>query len=157
LPTTLVDVYNAQDITNRREGPDFPWTLTVTTQQQDAFRWIRGTTPADAIVQMEPIIRGRAHWSLIPSFGERRMAAGLPISLLPTPDYSQRSEEVRKMFAGGDAKAAADIAHRLRIDYVYVDDTDKAAYPEGVAKFATHPEYFSSVYQNPQVTIYRIN
>jgi hypothetical protein len=157
LPTTAIDVYNAQDISNVGRGPDFPWTLTVTAEQQDAFRWIRRMTQPDAIVQMEPIVRGRAHWSLIPSFGQRRMAAGLPISLLPVPEYAKRSEDVRLMFAGESAQSAVEIAHRLRIDYVYVDDTDRAAYPRGVEKFAAHPEAFTPVYRSARVSVYRVN
>ena len=53
-------------------------------------RCLRGyarTRRATAIVQMEPMVRGREHWTLIPSFAGRRMAAGLPISLLPLPEY----------------------------------------------------------------------
>ena len=83
VPTTAIDTWNAQDIGNRREGPGFRWTLWTTRDQQQAFAWLRAQTPKSAIVQMEPMVRGREHWTLIPSFAGRRMAAGLPISLLP--------------------------------------------------------------------------
>ena len=59
---------------------------------------MRRATPALAIVQAEPIVRGRDQWSLIPSFAERRMSAGLPISLLPTPEYMARAARVREIF-----------------------------------------------------------
>ena len=156
LPTTVVDTWNAQDIGNRRPGPGFRWTLWVTPAQQDAFRWLRANTPADAIVQMEPVVRGREHWTLIPSFAGRRMAAGLPISLLPLPEYDERSGIVRTMFATGDPAEASAIARRLRIDYVYVDADDRAAYPAGIQKFESNPEMFERVFATGEVTIYRV-
>ncbi len=95
VPTTAIDTWNAQDIGNRREGPGFRWTLWTTRDQQQAFAWLRAQTPKSAIVQMEPMVRGREHWTLIPSFAGRRMAAGLPISLLPQPEYTEASELVK--------------------------------------------------------------
>jgi hypothetical protein len=156
LPTTVVDTWNAQDIWNRRPGPGFRWTLWTTPDQQQAFAWIQRHTPADAIVQMEPIVRGREHWTLIPSFAGRRMAAGLPISLLPLPDYPERSEIVKRIFATTDPAEAADLAHRLRIDYLYVDGDDLAAYPAGTAKFDAHPDQFEPVFRNGTVRVYRL-
>ena len=123
LPTTLIDTWNAQDIGNRRPGPGFRWTLWTTPDQQQAFAWIKTHTPPKAIVQMEPMVRGREHWTLIPSFAGRRMAAGLPISLLPLPDYPERSEQVKRLFETADAGEASALARRLRIDYLYVDRT----------------------------------
>ena len=113
-------------------------------------------TPATAIVQMEPVVRGREHWTLIPSFAERRMAAGLPISLLPLPEYQERSDRVKTIFSTPDAAAAADAARRLHVDYLYVDETDVAAYPEGTRKFDAQPGLFERVYANPSVRIYRV-
>ena len=156
LPTTLVDTWNAQDISNRRPGPGFRWTIWVTLAQQEAFRWIRTNTPMDAIVQMEPVLRGREHWTLVPSFAARRMAAGLPISLLPLPDYEQRSQAVRQLFASASVDEASAIAHRLRIDYLYVDRDDVAAYAAGVQKFDEHPERFERVFANDEVKVYRV-
>ena len=155
LPTTLVDAWNAQDTSNQRQASEFRWTIVVTPAQQDAFRWIRANTPEDAIVQMEPMLRGREHWTLIPSFAGRRMAAGLPISLLPLPEYRERSERVRALFATPNVDEAADIAHRLRLDYLYVDRDDVAAYP-GVRKFDEHPDRFTRVFANDEVRIYKV-
>jgi uncharacterized membrane protein len=155
LPTTLIDTWNAQDISNRRQASEFRWTIVVTPAQQEAFRWIRANTPEDAIVQMEPMVRGREHWTLIPSFAGRRMAAGLPISLLPLPEYRERSERVRTLFATADVNEAVAIARRLRLDYLYVDRDDIAAYP-GVRKFDEHPDRFGRVFSNDEVRIYKV-
>lgn len=156
FPTTAIDTWNAQDIGNRRPGPGFRWTLWTTPDQQQAFAWIQANTPPTAIVQMEPIVRGREHWTLVPSFAGRRMAAGLPISLLPLPEYQERSDRVKTIFATPSAPEASDSARRLRIDYLYVDDTDIAAYPEGTRKFDTQPALFERVFANASVRIYRV-
>jgi hypothetical protein len=156
LPTTLIDTWNAQDIGNRRPGPGFRWTLWTTGPQRQAFAWLRDHTEPTAIVQMEPMVRAREHWTLIPTFAGRRMAAGLPISLLPLPEYQERSEMVRSLFATGNAAEAAAIARRLRIDYLYVDRDDVAAYPEGVRKFETAAGLFERVFNNSEVAIYRV-
>jgi hypothetical protein len=153
-PTTVIDTYNAQDIGNRRMGPGFRWTIPVTPAQQAAFAWIRRHVPDDAVVQMEPMLRGRDHWSLIPTFAERRMSAGLPISLLPVPAYAQHSSEVRRMYRTPDAREASHLARAAGIDYVYVDEEDRRAYPEGLDKFGS--AYFQAVYDEGGVTIYEV-
>jgi hypothetical protein len=104
---------------------------------------------------MEPMLRGREHWTLIPSFAGRRMAAGLPISLLPLPEYQERSERVRTLFSTPNIDEAAEIARRLRLDYLYVDRDDDAAYP-GVRKFDAHPKRFTRVFANDEVRIYKV-
>ena len=37
IPTVAIDVYNAQDITNRGQGPNFPWTLVITPPEREAL------------------------------------------------------------------------------------------------------------------------
>ena len=159
-PTTAIDVYNAQDTSNVSEGPIGPWTLRVTPHQLAALDWLRRSTPQTAIVQMEPLVRGRTTWSLIPSFAERRMAAGRPISLLggtaDGSEYAERSARVRTMYQTGDARQAWDIARALRIDYVWVDGVERAAYASGVAKFDGRPELFTPVFTRGDVRIYRV-
>jgi hypothetical protein len=155
LPTTVIDEYNARDIHNLAMGPGFPWTVVITPPQQRAFAWIRQHTPADAVVQMEPNIRGRSTWSLIPSFAERRMTAGLPISLMDVPEFHERSDRVRSVYQSPSAADAARIARSLRIDYLYVDEVERAAYP-GTAKFNTSPEHFERVFDDSGVSVYRV-
>jgi uncharacterized membrane protein len=157
LPTTAIDTYNAQDITNHRPGPGFRWTLWTTAAQHRAFAWIRNHTAEDAVVQMEPMVRAREHWTLIPSFAGRRMATGLPISLLPRQEYTDASDVVQTLYATGDADEASAIARRLRIDYLYVDGADAAAYPAGTRKLDEHRELFELVFQSEDVRIYRVH
>jgi hypothetical protein len=158
-PTALIDTYNAQDITNFSESPIGPWTVTVTPDETQGLEFLRRVTPATAVVQMDPLARERSTWSLIPSFAQRRMAAGRPISLLggteSDSEYGERSLRVRRMYETANAKDAWDIAHALRIDYVWVDRIERAAYPAGMPKFED-AAYFMSVFQNSEVRIYRV-
>jgi hypothetical protein len=156
LPTTVVDTFNAQDIRNHRFGPGFHWTMSVTPAQQEAFVWIRQTLPAAAVVQMEPRLRGAEHWSLIPTFAERRMSAGLPISLLPMPDYDEGSAWVQQIYQTTNAREAWLRARGRGIDYLYLDHLDRDAYAETLDKFDTQPAYFERVFHNGDVTIYRV-
>jgi hypothetical protein len=155
-PTVLIDLRNAADIGNRAMGPGFPWTLTVSPAQQEAIAWVRAHTPAGAIVQLEPMVRGRGHWSFIPTFAQRRMAAGLPISLLPDPAYEARSRQVREIFTSTDAARAHDIARRLRIGYLWIDGDERQAYPKGVAAIDVAAGYFQPVFRNQEVTVYKV-
>jgi hypothetical protein len=156
LPTTAVDTYNAADIANVHRGAGFRWTVTLSPAEQQALQWVRRATPPLAIVQAEPVVRGRDQWSLIPSFAGRRMAAGLPISLLPSPDYTNGSQRVRGIFVARSADEAHVIARELKIDYLWVDGTDRDAYPDGVARIAGAPALFAPVFRNAEVTVYAV-
>jgi hypothetical protein len=153
-PTTIIDEYNAQDIHNLAMGPGFPWTVVVTPQQQRAFGWIKEHTPATAVVQMDARSRDRSTWSNIPSFAERRMSGGLPISLLNIPEYAERSDRIRTMYSTNNPGEAENIAHSLKIDYVYVDEVERRAYPNGI-RFE-NAGAFQKVFEDGPVTVYRV-
>ena len=157
LPTTLIDSYNAQDIGNRRMGPGFRWTITLTPDEQDAYRWIRRETPRSAIVQMDPIAHGRETWSQLPTFAERRMAAARPISLMNIPDYTERSRKAHRIYAERDAETAAQLARELGIDYIYIGPAEQKANPAGgLAKFAKRNDLFEPVFENAGTRIYAV-
>jgi hypothetical protein len=155
LPTTIIDAYNARDIDNLNPGPSFRWTLVLSRDQQGAFTWIREHTPRSVVVQMEPVVRQRDSWSLIPSFAQRGMAAGLPISLLRIPEYEARSEAVKAIYASEDPQEAARIAHSMHISYLYVDVIDRTTYP-GVAKFDVSPQFFQPVFRSGDAGVYAV-
>ena len=50
VPTVAIDVFNAQDVTNRNQGPAFPWTLVITPDEREALNWLKSATPPTAIV-----------------------------------------------------------------------------------------------------------
>jgi uncharacterized membrane protein len=157
VPTTVIDAYNTQDVTNRGLSPraEFHWTVVVTAAELQALDWIRTNTPPGAVVQAEPNVRGRETWSLIPTFAERRMASGTPVPLLATPDYAIKNEQVRRIYASDDAAAARQWAEDLGIDYLYVGAAERTAYPN-VVTFEQHPEHFSVVFRNGEATVYEV-
>ena len=157
LPTTLIDIYNAQDIGNREMGPGFRWTVSLTPEEQEAFSWIRTQTPAHAIVQMDPNAHGRETWSLIPTFAWRRMAAARPISLMNIPDYEARSREAHAIYAGNSAADAARTARELGIDYLYVGPAESRLNSvKALGKFDQRPDLFRPVFANARTRIYEV-
>jgi hypothetical protein len=163
VPTTVIDAYNAQDVENMNVGPGFHWTLVLHPDEERALTWIRTMTPPSALVQMEPTVRDRdlspgawgERWSLIPSFGERRMAAGLPISLMRVPEYAEKSLQVKTIYQTASAHEAWTIARRLRIAFLYVDALDREAY-EGAAKFDISPQFFQPAFRSGSVGVYEV-
>ena len=104
LPTTIIDIYNTQDITNHSEAPGFHWTLMLRPDELQAFDWIQKNTRPDALFQVDPIARDSETWAYLPAFAERRMAIGLPISMVPLAKYQQGSEAIRHDLRGVAAR-----------------------------------------------------
>ena len=156
LPTTLIDTFNAQDINNRRMGPGFRWTVSLSPQDQEALGWVRGNTDPDAIVQIDPIERGRETWSHIPTFAHRRMWAGKPILWIDVPVYETRSRDVHRLYRTGSVAEACRLA-RGRIDYLYVGRVEREQMgPEALRKFSARGSCFSLVFENAEVQVYRV-
>ena len=157
LPTTLIDTYNAQDIGNRRMGPGFRWTVTLTPDEQAAYHWMRTETPRDAIVQMDPVAHGRETWSQLPTFAWRRMAAARPISLMDIPEYTERSRKAHRIYADRNAEVAVLAARDLGIDYVYIGPAEqKANSAAALVKFAQREDLFKEVFSNASTRIYQV-
>jgi hypothetical protein len=154
LPTTIIDVYNAQDTDNLAMGPGFRWTVRLTPGDREALTWIEQHTPPDALVQMSLIPRGRETWTLIPTFARRRMAAGLPISLLHTPDYDELAAHSDRMYSTLDAGEAAAIARELKVEYIFVGRVEREAFGATVQKFADRPDLFGRVFANEAADVF---
>lgn len=157
VPTAAIDVYNAQDITNRARGPDFPWTLVITHDERAALEWIRRETPPEAVVQLEPYVRGSTHWSLLPAFAERRTGAGRPIAMIPAFRYATASDNVQwGIYRAVSAKEAHVTARFMKIDYIAAGPLEREAYKAGLAQIAASPDLFTPVFENAAMTIYRV-
>jgi len=157
LPTTLIDEFNAQDIRNREMGPGFRWTIMLTPEEQEAYRWLRTHTPTEALVQMDPVAHGRETWSQLPTFAWRRMAAAKPISLMAVPDYELRTRLAHAIYADKNPEAAARTARQLRIAYLFVGpDEERAHTPEALAKFSRRPDLFHLAFSNSRARIYEV-
>jgi hypothetical protein len=156
FPTFAIDFYNTQDVTNRGPGAGFPWTLVLSHEEIAALDWIRGSTRPDAIVQVEPHVRDPATWAYVPAFAQRRMAAGLPISMVPLHKYEAASEHVREMYRELSAASVYDRAARLGIDYLIVGPPERQAYPEFEGVLATRPDLFRPVFRRGDMAVYYI-
>ncbi len=157
LPTTLIDDFNAQDIGNREMGPGFRWTIMLTPEEQEAYRWLRTQTPPKAIVEMDPIAHGRETWSQLPTFAWRRVAAAKPISLMAIPDYETRSQLAHAMYADANPEAAARTARQLGIAYIFIGPDEERANPrQALAKFDRRPDLFRRVFSNSRTRIYEV-
>lgn len=157
IPTVAIDVYNAQDIDNRAHAATFPWTLIVTPGERAALDWIRDHTPVDAIVQFEPRARHSGTWAFVPAFAERRMAAGLPGSMIPLLPYSLATDNVTfGIFRAGRAEDAWNMAQFMGISYLFVGEPERERYMEAIATWDANPEHFRPVFRNEDVTVYEI-
>lgn len=171
LPTTVIDAYNTQDVTNRHfwrdaerargttvpydPATEYRWTLAVTPEEWQALAWIRSNTAPTAVVQAEPVVRGRETWSLIPTFAERRMASGNALALLARPLYEERNQKIKEIYASSDPQTAWQQARALGIEYLYVDAAERTAYPQ-VSRFDSAPELFAPVFRNAEATVYAL-
>ena len=155
LPTTLIDIFNAQDIGNREMGPGFKWTIVLTPEEQQAYRWLRTQTPPKAIVAMDPLAHGRETWSQLPTFAWRRMAAGRPISLMAVPDYEIRSRLAQSMYASASPEAAARTARQLGIAYLFIGPDEVRLNPRAsLAKFDRRPDLVQAgVFELPNANL----
>ena len=156
IPTTLIDTYNAQDIHNLSEGPGFPWTIVHTPAQQGGFRWIQEFTAPTAIVQADPTVRDRRNWCLIPGFAARRMAGGLPFSLLPNPDFQRVSQEVHALLTTLTAEETHRQARAMGIGYLWLDQDDGEPGAAAIERFAERPDLFHIPYHRAEVAIVHV-
>ena len=157
-PTTIVDTYNAQDITNLHMGPGFPWTITLSPAQQAACAWIRRNTHTRAIVQTDPLARDRQNWSIIPTFAGRRMAMGQALPLLPEPQQEAGRPVAHAILTTLPLEKAHDEAHQLGIDYLWIDGDDiRAKVGANPRRFLERPDLFPLVFSQDDVYIYRVN
>lgn len=156
LPTTAIDTYNASDIGNTALGPGFRWTVVVPPDTESATAWIRALTPEDARVQMSIGPRGRETWTLIPSFAQRRMAAGQPISLLASPAYALASAQADAIYRTPDAAEGWRLARALGIDYLFIDEVERRAFRrEALDKFHDD-EFFTPVFWKGETEVIKV-
>jgi hypothetical protein len=156
LPTTLIDWYNAQDTSNVEMAAGFRWTVILTPAERDAFEWIQRRTPSHAVVQVAPGPRDRETWSFIPSFARRRMAAGLPISLLVTEAVQNAAAHIDTIFSSPDPIQSWTVAREEGVDFVFVGRVEREAFGANATKFAERPDLFLPVFSNRDTAIYEV-
>lgn len=155
-PMTIIDLYNTQDTEFQALSPGgFNWTEILTRDELAALEWVKTYTPQDALVQVDPV-RESGTWAYMPAFGERRMAAGMPISMIPLKKYEEASDRVKKVFTASDAATSYEDAVNLKIQYLFVGPREQRAYPKLRALLDSAPFWFKPAFRNDSVTIYRV-
>ncbi|HLE69644.1 MAG TPA: hypothetical protein VJH87_08185, partial [Vicinamibacteria bacterium] len=153
--TALLDLVNAQDVSNRNVSPgEFRWTTVVSRDEWEALQWMRRETPEDSVVQWDVRARELGEWALLPAIAERRMAVGNPIFLLDLRKYRVRERrEVRPIFTSGDPFVAHRLATDLGIDYLFLGSRELQMRGERLRRLFDSPALFRTVFANPGVTI----
>ncbi len=138
-------------------GADFPWTLVITPLEREALDWIRVSTPLEAVVQVEPYIRGSKHWSYITGFAERRSVAGFPIAMTPMRPYREAADDVYwGIFRARSADEAHNMARFLGINFLATGIPERRAYATAIGNIASRPDLFAPVFRNDEMTIFRV-
>ena len=159
LPTTAIDAYNAADITQPAHGARaFRWTVILSPGQQEALRWVRrdhardwpsfrrSRSSAARSVEPDPLVRRAAHVGRPADLAAADAGVHGPRGTCPGRSSGRDRSD--------DAHA---IARELKIDYLWVDGTDRAAYPDRRrALLAADPTLFTPVFQNDEVTVYGV-
>jgi hypothetical protein len=158
LATAALDVFNAQDVTNRSLSPgEFRWTTVVSGDEWEALEWIRKTTPAAAVVQWDVRARELGEWALLPAIAERRMAVGSPIFLLDLGKYRVRERRhVRPIFGMASAEEAHRLARRMKIDYLLIGARELQVRREGIRKLFESKVFFRPVFTKGSVTVLEV-
>lgn len=154
-PTLAIDAYNTQDITNHLTGSGFRWTMILTPDELEAFRWIKAETPPDAIFQVDPVARDPDTWAYLAAFGERRMSAGLPISMVPLDKYVYESRRIRQIY-NASAGDGYDRARNAGVQFILVGPPERAAHPGVEARFDDLPDLFRLAFRNGTISIYSV-
>jgi hypothetical protein len=156
VPTVAIDVYNTQDVWNRAEGPGFRWTVLVTPGELEGLDWIKNGTFKSARVQIEPVERGRDTWAYIPAFAERRMASGLPLSMIPLAKYEKANQEIKRLYQSTSAEEAYEAAVRHCIDYLVIGPPERNKYPQLEPLLDADQSRFVSAFRNGTLTVFYV-
>ena len=156
LPTVIIDLYNTQDVWNRRMGPGFQWTVVLGPAELEALSWLRHQTLPEARVQIEPFSRERDAY-YVTAFAERRMAGGLPTGLIPLAKYQAVSETIRQIYQAGSPADAFEKAARLCVDFLLIGPPERRAYPAFQPIVDAAPHLFRPAFRNEATAIYAVS
>ena len=152
----MIDIYNTQDIFNRQSGSGFAYTLLLSVDEQAAFAWIKANTASNAVFQWDAWERGVEGWANMAAFAERRLAVGLPISMVPLHKYEEGSRRSAWLFETTSAEGAHEFAVRNGIQYVYLGGPERRRHPDAQPRFEGAPALFDPVFRNSEIAIFRV-
>ena len=84
------------------------------------------------------------------------MAAGQPISLLHVAEYDKRSKAVDAMFRTADAAEASRMARSQRLDYIYADAVERAAFGSAAVDKFRDTRYFTPVFEQGDAVVFEV-
>ena len=76
--------------------------------------------------------------------------------MVPMAKYELAAQLGSLLFSRGTAAMRHDVAARLQVDYVYLGPHERTTYPDSVEVFRQGTDFFESVFDNGDVTIYRV-
>ena len=155
VPTAAIDIYNTQDTTNHGAMPAGHATLRLHPDDLQIFDWIRRNTDPKAVFQVDPVARDPEHWAYLPAFGERRMAAGLPISMIPLAKYQRASADIRLLY-DEPPLLAYERAVRAKVNYIIVGPQERDAHPGVEDRFNSIPNLLPLAFKNGTISIYEV-
>jgi len=131
----------------------------------EAIAWIRANTPGDAVI-LEAVgpsydTAGMGYGGVSSSTGrstvmgweghQQQWRGGDPTLLA---EIAPRAADVATIYSTTDVAQARALLATYGVDYIYLGETERQTYPaEGLAKL---PELGEVVFQNEEVTIYRV-
>jgi hypothetical protein len=87
---------------------------------------------------------------------ERRMAAALPISMIPLTKYEHMSQRVREVYAAPTTAHAHNLAQHLLIDDLLIAPPERAQYATLESQLDADPTLFHRVFHNGTISIYAV-
>lgn len=117
---------------------------------------MREHTPPNAVVQVDTEARGDAMWAYLPAFAERRMAAGLPISMVPLRKHRAGAHWIHWLFDVDRVESAYELAERFKIDYLVVGPPERRAHPGLEQRWTGAPTLLAPAFHNDTLTIYEV-
>ena len=155
VPTAAIDIYNTQDTTNHSEMPAGRATLRLQPDDLQIFDWIKHNTDPKAVFQVDPVARNPEHWAYLPAFAERRMAAGIPISMIPLAKYERASADIRLLY-DEQPLLAYERAIRARVNFIIVGPQERNGHPGVEDRLAALPDRLPLVFKNGTISIYEV-
>jgi YYY domain-containing protein len=127
----------------------------------DAIRWLQDNVQGTPVLAEAPVGYYREFGGRVSSY------TGLPTAYNDQHQREQRygwqtarrSHVVGEFFTTPDEQRTIEIARELAIEYVYIGPLERTQYPSAADKFdhLAFSKLMSIVYQNGQVTIYRVD
>lgn len=154
VPTVAIDIFNTQDL--EPGGMRGHRIEVLTAPEVEGLAWLKAHTDPDAVVQVDTLARGDVMWAYVPAFAERRMGAGVPISMVPLQKYQEASKRITWLYDVGDALAAYELAARVGINYIVVGPPERQAHPGVEDRFAKVPDMLPQVFRNSLLSVYAV-